>query len=96
MMKRLKENTILITGGAGFLGINLIRYLLNREFTDIRSLDMATFDYPERDRIQTILGDIRDRETVRKAVQDVDWVVHAAAALPLYPKEDIYSTAFRS
>jgi len=92
MVKRLKENTILITGGAGFLGINLIRYLLNKRFTNIRSLDMATFDYPERDRIQTILGDIRDRETVRKAVQDVDWVVHAAAALPLYSKEDIYST----
>ena len=40
--------TYLITGGAGFLGINLIRYLLERGH-QVVSYDIADFDYPERD-----------------------------------------------
>ena len=35
---------ILVTGGSGFLGISLIRYLLNRGFTDITTIDLAEFD----------------------------------------------------
>ena len=50
----------LITGGAGFLGINLCRYLLSREH-EVVSLDIADFAYPERDQIREIAGDIRDR-----------------------------------
>lgn len=82
---------ILITGGAGFLGINLCRYLLARE-QDVVSLDIADFEYPERDHITEIRGDIRDRAAVDGAMADVDIVVHAAAALPLYTPEDIHTT----
>ena len=81
----------LITGGAGFLGINLCRYLLARE-RDVVSLDIADFDYPEREKVTVIQGDIRDRPTVDRAMDGVDFVVHAAAALPLYPADEIYST----
>ena len=35
-----------ITGGAGFLGINLVRYLLARGH-EVTSLDMAPFDYAD-------------------------------------------------
>ena len=35
---------VLITGGSGFLGINLVRHLLSKGVTDIRSLDLAPFD----------------------------------------------------
>jgi nucleoside-diphosphate-sugar epimerase len=83
---------ILVTGGSGFLGINLIRYLMKRGFDDIRSLDIEEFTYPERDRVHMITGDIRNRETVAAALDDVEIVIHTAAALPLYKKEDIYST----
>lgn len=81
----------LITGGAGFLGINLARFLLDRGHT-VTSLDIADFDYPERDRVNAIKGDIRDRKAVDRAMQGIDIVVHAAAALPLYSREDIFST----
>ncbi len=84
--------TYLITGGAGFLGINLVRYLLERG-QKVVSLDFAPFTYPkERERITVIDGDIRDRPMVDHAMQGVDIVVHCAAALPLYSKEDIFTT----
>jgi nucleoside-diphosphate-sugar epimerase len=81
----------LITGGAGFLGINMTRYLLDRGH-QVVSLDIADFDYPEKNRIIEIKGDIRDRTMVDKAMQGIDFVIHSAAALPLYARADIYST----
>ncbi len=85
-------STYLITGGVGFLGINLVRYLLDRG-QQVRSLDVAEFDYPDvRDRVSIITGDIRDQQCVDQATDGVDIVVHCAAALPLYSKEDIFST----
>ncbi len=83
---------ILITGGAGFLGINLVRHLHSRG-NEIVSLDIVDFDYPDMmDKIEIIKGDIRNKEVVKKAVAGCDMVVHTAAALPLYKAEDIFST----
>ncbi|HET9495708.1 MAG TPA: NAD-dependent epimerase/dehydratase family protein [Chloroflexia bacterium] len=83
---------VLITGGAGFLGINLIRYLHERGHECV-SLDIADFDYPDmKDKITIIKGDIRDPKAVERAMEGVDQVVHTAAALPLYPADDIYTT----
>jgi nucleoside-diphosphate-sugar epimerase len=90
--KKESSKTYLITGGAGFLGINLARYLLNKGHKVI-ILDIATFDYTDMVRkVEVVNGDIRNIEVLRKAFKGVDIVVHAAAALPLYEKEVIYST----
>lgn len=81
-----------ITGGSGFLGINLIRFLLAKGHT-ITNLDLVAFDYEDcKDKITSYQGDIRIREDVVKAVQNADVVIHCAAALPLYTPEEIYST----
>ncbi len=82
----------LVTGGAGFLGINLVRYLQSRGH-DVVSLDIVKFDYPDMNgKISIITGDIRNKETVEEAMKGINVVVHTAAALPLYSSEEIFST----
>ncbi len=81
----------LVTGGSGFLGINLVRDLLARGHS-VRSYDIAPFDYPEADRIEILQGDVRDHGLHEQALAGVDVVVHCAAALPLCTREEIMST----
>ena len=48
----------LITGGSGFLGINLIRYLLKRN-NEVISVDLVEFDYADcKDKIKEIISAI--------------------------------------
>lgn len=83
---------VLITGGSGFLGINLVRHLLARGYT-VRSIDKEPFDYPDcAAQIDARLNDIRDVPAVARAMEDVQLVVHCAAALPLYSTHDIMTT----
>ncbi len=84
-------SNILITGGAGFLGINLTRYLLARGH-EVISYDFADFDYPEKDTVTVVTKDIRNEADLDATMSGVDFVVHCAAALPLYSPEDIYTT----
>lgn len=83
---------IYITGISGFLSINLVRHLLAHGYTEIAGIDLVDFTYPERNRIQFLQGDIRHPDEVRQSMTGADIVIHTAAALPLYPPEEIYST----
>jgi nucleoside-diphosphate-sugar epimerase len=83
---------VLVTGGSGFLGINLIRKLLQNGVNGIVVLDIVEFDYPEKNLVTFIQGDIRDTTKVNQAMQGVTHVVHTAAALPLYSSHDIMTT----
>ena len=87
----MTRQTYLVTGGAGFMGINLIRYLLKTGHS-VRSYDIAPFDYPEAAQISVLQGDIRDASLHDTAFDGVDVVVHCAAALPLADRSEILST----
>ncbi|MER5311008.1 NAD-dependent epimerase/dehydratase family protein [Streptomyces sp. NPDC002773] len=75
---------ITITGAAGMLGSRLAERLL-AEGHDVRGVDLR----PGPGVLLT--GDIRDRELMDRALDGADVLVHAAAALPSYPDEQIRS-----
>jgi nucleoside-diphosphate-sugar epimerase len=82
----------LITGGAGFLGINLIRFLLEKNWS-VTSFDKADFPFSDvAGQITILTGDVRDEDFLDRAMENIDIVVHTAAALPLDKKSDIFST----
>ena len=82
---------VFVTGGAGFLGINLMR-ALRAHGAEAASYDIAEFDYPDAADFRVFRDDIRDYASLRDAMKGFDAVVHCAAALPLYTEEEIRST----
>jgi len=94
IQRRKKIKNFFITGGAGFLGINLTRFLLEKG-NRVVSFDISPqHEYHEKSNERVIVkqGDIRDIEAVRTAITECDIVVHTAAALPLYSENDIRTT----
>ena len=72
---------ILVTGGAGFIGSHIVEHF-QREVTEIRVLDNLRTGY--RDNLEGldctfIEGSITDRDTVKRAVKDIDYIFHMAA-----------------
>lgn len=79
--------SVLVTGAAGFIGSNLCEYLLAHNYRVVCLDNFATGKienllplldkYPAT--LKLIVGDIRNIEDCRKAVEDVDYVLHEAA-----------------
>lgn len=81
---QLKNKNILITGGAGFIGSNLVDYFLeNNKVTVLDNLLTGKEEniqhHFDNDNFTFIKGDIRNLETCKKAVKNVDYVFHQAA-----------------
>jgi len=86
-----KKLVFLITGGAGFLGYNLARYLLKKGCI-VRTIDIEPFNYSDiKEEVTHFQGDVRDKQLMKKAAKGVDIIVHAAAGLPLWKPDEIRS-----
>lgn len=83
-MKNGSKPTVLITGGTGFLGVHLARYFLRKNYA-VLLLDTQDLTATELIKKTTVIkADIRDAKAVNEALKNVDYVVHAAAALPIH------------
>jgi UDP-N-acetylglucosamine 4-epimerase len=84
--EHLSNYSFLITGGAGFIGSNLVEYLLKHNAKKVRVLDNLETGFKHNisafesnPNFEFILGDIRDLETCKTAVNGMDFVLHQAA-----------------
>lgn len=67
---------VLVTGGSGFIGSHVVDKLMDAEF------EVLVFDIirPHRDDVTFIKGDITSQEQLNRAMEDIDYVYHIAAA----------------
>ncbi|PIP53412.1 UDP-glucose 4-epimerase, partial [Candidatus Beckwithbacteria bacterium CG23_combo_of_CG06-09_8_20_14_all_34_8] len=81
-----KDKTLLITGGTGSFGNKMLRYFL--ENTDVGEIQIFSRDEEKQDKMRNelnsdklkfFIGDIRNYDSINKAMRGVDLVFHAAA-----------------
>jgi dTDP-glucose 4,6-dehydratase len=77
---------LLVTGGAGFIGSNFVRWLIGHTDVQVVVLDKLTYagnrtslEGLPTDRVELVVGDICDAPLVERLVEDADAVVHFAA-----------------
>src|SRR3990170_4907944 len=79
------DKKILITGGTGSLGTSLTKKLLETNVNTIRIFSRDEWKQVQMsssikdDRLRFFIGDVRDKERLSRALEDVDIVIHAAA-----------------
>jgi 3beta-hydroxy-Delta5-steroid dehydrogenase / steroid Delta-isomerase len=73
---------VLVTGGSGFVGANLVTTLLDRGYP-VRSFDRAPSPLPPHPRLEVLQGDITDTSVCAAAVDGIGTVIHTAAIIDL-------------
>lgn len=79
------SKSILVTGGVGSIGKELVKKILKMDVSSVRVLDnneTGLFDLGQElksDKIRLLVGDVRDKERLKRAMEGVDIVFHAAA-----------------
>ncbi len=100
-MKKLENSRVLVTGGAGFIGSNLVERLLAQSNEVVVLDNFATgkmenlVPFVGHKAFKLIVGDIRNLDDCRKAVDGVEFVLHEAAlgSVPRSVKDPMTTTA---
>ena len=81
----LKGKSFFVSGGTGSFGNTLVKFLLKTDIArilcfsrDESKQSQMRIDFPD-ERIEFVLGDIRNLETVKRNLENIDYVFHAAA-----------------
>lgn len=84
--KDISDLNFLVTGGAGFIGSNIVEYLLKNGAKKVRVLDNFATGFFENIKtfmdnpaFELVVGDIRDFKTCKNATADIDYITHQAA-----------------
>ena len=95
-MLNYKDKRILITGGAGFIGSEVVSQLIKKNaiVTVLDNFSSGKKQYlPKKKNLKIIKGDITDEKVVSRAVKDQEFVIHLAA-LPFIPDSFHYPANF--
>ncbi|MEK7080697.1 MAG: polysaccharide biosynthesis protein [Patescibacteria group bacterium] len=94
MEEQLKNKKILITGGAGSVGSALIKDLLKYDINVIRVFDISENEihklknnFIREERLRYLIGDVRDSNRLKLAMEGIDIVIHLAAMKHVYACE---------
>lgn len=86
MKQSLEGSTILVTGGAGLIGSHIVDLLIDEGVREVRVLDNMVRGRADnlatarsRQAVEVLVGDVRDRQAVARAVDGCDYVFHQAA-----------------
>ena len=86
MKNIFKNKKILITGGTGSIGQEILREIIKHEPAVVRIIDVDETkqfelqqEYQDYENVRFLLGDIRDKERLSRAIEDIDIVFHTAA-----------------
>ena len=83
----MEQSFVLVTGGCGFIGSNIVEHMLKNNVKRVRVLDNLSTGYLKNikflldryDNLEFMYGDISKLETCRKAMKDIDLVCHQGA-----------------
>ena len=95
-MLNYKDKRILITGGAGFIGSEVVSQLVkkNAMVTVLDNFSSGKKQYlPKKKTLKIIKGDITDEKVISRSVKDQEFVIHLAA-LPFIPDSFYYPADF--
>lgn len=89
-MNKYKNKSILITGGTGSFGTGFVKYIIKKKLNFKRVVIFSRDEFKQSEMMKVFspkkykflrffLGDIRDKERLYLALEDIDYVIHAAA-----------------
>lgn len=81
--------SVLVTGGTGFLGLHVCKYL-SENGVNVTALDLHPFqESDDVSGVDFVQGDVRDQELMKDLSEETDAIIHSASAIPTWDDAEI-------